>query len=40
MLTVLGGLARELIHPRTGEGRKRAKERGVRVGLRRAAEKP
>ena len=35
MLTVLGGLAefeRELIHPRTGEGRKRAKERGVRFG--------
>ena len=35
MLTVLGGLAefeRELIHLRTGEGRKRAKERGVRFG--------
>src|SRR5262245_20406188 len=35
MLTVLGGLAefeRELIRARTGEGRKRAKERGVRVG--------
>jgi len=34
MLTVLGGLAefeRELIRP-TGEGRKRAKERGVRFG--------
>jgi DNA invertase Pin-like site-specific DNA recombinase len=32
MLTVLGGLAefeRELIRVRTGEGRKRAKERGV-----------
>jgi DNA invertase Pin-like site-specific DNA recombinase len=35
MLTVLGGLAefeRELIRVRTGEGRKRAKERGVRFG--------
>ena len=35
MLTVLGGLAefeRELIRQRTGEGRKRAKERGVRFG--------
>ena len=35
MLTVLGGLAEfecELIHLRTGEGRKRAKERGVRFG--------
>jgi DNA invertase Pin-like site-specific DNA recombinase len=35
MLTVLGGLAefeRELIRARTGEGRKRAKERGVRLG--------
>src|SRR5215510_554536 len=35
MLTVLGGLAefeRELIHARTGEGRKRAKDRGVRFG--------
>jgi DNA invertase Pin-like site-specific DNA recombinase len=35
MLTVLGGLAefeRELIRSRTGEGRKRAKERGVRFG--------
>jgi DNA invertase Pin-like site-specific DNA recombinase len=35
MLTVLGGLAefeRELIRDRTGEGRKRAKERGVRFG--------
>jgi DNA invertase Pin-like site-specific DNA recombinase len=34
-LTVLGGLAefeRELIRARTGEGRKRAKERGVRFG--------
>ena len=38
MLTVLGGLAefeRELIRARTGEGRKRAKERGVRFGRRR-----
>ena len=35
MLTVLGGLAefeRELIRARTGDGRKRAKERGVRFG--------
>ena len=35
MLTVLGGLAefeRELIRARTGEGRKRAQERGVRFG--------
>ena len=35
MLTVLGGLAefeRDLIRARTGEGRKRAKERGVRFG--------
>jgi DNA invertase Pin-like site-specific DNA recombinase len=35
MLTVLGGLAefeRELIRERTGEGRKRAQERGVRFG--------
>src|ERR1700736_6537353 len=35
MLTVLGGLAefeRELIRVRTGEGRKRAKARGVRFG--------
>jgi DNA invertase Pin-like site-specific DNA recombinase len=35
MLTVLGGLAefeRTLIASRTGEGRKRAKERGVRFG--------
>jgi DNA invertase Pin-like site-specific DNA recombinase len=35
MLTVLGGLAefeRELIRARTGEGRKRVKERGVRFG--------
>jgi DNA invertase Pin-like site-specific DNA recombinase len=34
-LTVLGGLAefeRELIRARTGEGRKRAQERGVRFG--------
>jgi DNA invertase Pin-like site-specific DNA recombinase len=35
MLTILGGLAefeRELIRARTGEGRKRAQDRGVRVG--------
>jgi len=35
MLTVLGGLAefeRELIRSRTTEGRKRAKERGVKLG--------
>jgi DNA invertase Pin-like site-specific DNA recombinase len=35
MLTVLGGLAefeRELIRARTGEGSKRAQERGVRFG--------
>jgi DNA invertase Pin-like site-specific DNA recombinase len=35
MLTVLGGLAefeRELIMARTGEGRLRAKARGVRFG--------
>ncbi len=35
MLTVLGGLAefeRELISARTGEGRERAKERGVKMG--------
>jgi DNA invertase Pin-like site-specific DNA recombinase len=35
MLTILGGLAefeRELISARTGEGRKRAKARGVRFG--------
>jgi DNA invertase Pin-like site-specific DNA recombinase len=35
MLTILGGLAefeRELIRARTGDGRKRAKERGVRFG--------
>jgi DNA invertase Pin-like site-specific DNA recombinase len=35
MLTVLGGLAefeRELIRARTGEGRRRARERGVRFG--------
>jgi hypothetical protein len=35
MLTVLGGLAefeRELIRARTGDGRKRAKERGVHMG--------
>jgi DNA invertase Pin-like site-specific DNA recombinase len=35
MLTVLGGLAefeRTLIAARTGEGRKRAQERGVRFG--------
>jgi DNA invertase Pin-like site-specific DNA recombinase len=37
MLTVLGGLAefeRELIRSRTGEGRKRAIDRGVRFGRR------
>ena len=35
MLTVLGGLAefeRELIKTRTGEGRERAKARGVHMG--------
>jgi DNA invertase Pin-like site-specific DNA recombinase len=35
MLTVLAGLAefeRELIRARTGEGRERAKARGVRLG--------
>jgi len=35
MLTVLAGLAefeRELIHARTGEGRERAKARGVKMG--------
>ena len=35
MVTVLGGLAEfegELIRARTGEGRKRAKERGVHMG--------
>jgi DNA invertase Pin-like site-specific DNA recombinase len=35
MLTVLGGLGefeRELIRARTGEGRERAKERGVKMG--------
>ena len=35
MLTVLGGLAefeRELIRSRTGEGRERAKARGVKLG--------
>jgi DNA invertase Pin-like site-specific DNA recombinase len=35
MLTVLGGLAefeRDLIRARTGEGRERAKARGVRLG--------
>jgi DNA invertase Pin-like site-specific DNA recombinase len=35
MLTVLGGLAefeRELIRARTGEGRDRAKAKGVRMG--------
>ena len=35
MLTILGGLAefeRELIRSRTGEGRKRAMDRGVRFG--------
>jgi DNA invertase Pin-like site-specific DNA recombinase len=37
MITVLGGLAefeRSLIIARTGEGRARAKARGVRVGHR------
>jgi DNA invertase Pin-like site-specific DNA recombinase len=37
MLTVLGGLAefeRDLIRARTGEGRARAKARGVRLGRR------
>lgn len=37
MLTVLGGLAefeRELIRSRTGEGRERAKARGVKLGRR------
>ncbi len=37
MLTVLGGLAefeRELIRARTGEGRARAIERGVKMGRR------
>jgi DNA invertase Pin-like site-specific DNA recombinase len=37
MLTVLGGLAefeRELIRSRTGEGRQRAKARGVVMGRR------
>src|SRR5436190_15324945 len=41
MLTVLGGLAefeRELIRARTGEGRKRAKERGSGEGLKLPAE--
>jgi DNA invertase Pin-like site-specific DNA recombinase len=35
MLTVLAGLAefeRDLIRARTGEGRERAKERGVKMG--------
>jgi DNA invertase Pin-like site-specific DNA recombinase len=35
MLTVLGGLAefeRELIRARTGEGRERAKAKGVKMG--------
>jgi DNA invertase Pin-like site-specific DNA recombinase len=35
MLTVLGGLAKfepELIRARTGDGRKRAQERGVKFG--------
>jgi DNA invertase Pin-like site-specific DNA recombinase len=35
MLTVLGGLAefeRDLIRTRTGEGRERAKARGVKLG--------
>ena len=37
MLTVLGGLAefeRDLIRPRTTEGRERAKARGVKLGRR------
>ena len=37
LLTVLGGLAefeRELIRARTGEGRERAKARGVKMGAR------
>jgi len=37
MLTVLGGLAefeRDLIRARTGEGRERAKARGVKMGRR------
>jgi DNA invertase Pin-like site-specific DNA recombinase len=37
MLTILGGLAefeRELIRARTGEGRERAKARGVKMGRR------
>jgi DNA invertase Pin-like site-specific DNA recombinase len=37
MLTVLGGLAefeRDLIGARTGEGRERAKARGVKMGRR------
>ena len=41
MLTVLDGLAefeRELIRARTGEGRKRAKERGSGEGLKLPAE--
>jgi branched-subunit amino acid aminotransferase/4-amino-4-deoxychorismate lyase len=29
--TILPGITREPIHPRTGEGRERAKERGVRA---------
>jgi len=40
MLTVLGGLAefeRELIRARTGDGRARAKARGVRFGQRLAS---
>jgi DNA invertase Pin-like site-specific DNA recombinase len=38
MLTVLGGLAefeRDLIRTRTGEGRERAKARGVKLGANR-----
>jgi DNA invertase Pin-like site-specific DNA recombinase len=37
MLTVLGGLAefeRDLIRTRTGEGRERAKARGIKMGRR------
>jgi DNA invertase Pin-like site-specific DNA recombinase len=43
MLTVLGGLAefeRELIRVRTGEGRERAKARGVKMGPQAEADPP
>ena len=43
MLTVLGGLAefeRDLIRARTGEGRARAKENGVRMGGSRSLRSP